>query len=313
MLKMKKLIIILAIMLPLVATAQRKGFKLVETVPSSEPKWVGAREHPDFIYVMGQEGATLAEAKNAALQGVLGDIAMSVAVNVKGDITNQSIINVAGDEVTYEESVVNNIKTKIAKMPAIQGITVQKADVFYKRFYNKKTGEEYFVLYMRYPFNEFERRDLIAAYNKMEKEIDEKIAKYIEDVDNVESVEDIKTSISGLISLKKELSEDDSRINQISTVVGMYNDIYNAIMMDVVESVPGKVAVRLLYNDRLIETSQKPRVSSDCATDFDISTENGLWYIGYDSRFCYQQDYPTINVVFKVGSKNLTKHIRIQF
>lgn len=310
---MKKLIVILAIMLPLVATAQRKGFKLVETVPSSEPKWVGAREHPDFIYVMGQEGATLAEAKNAALQGVLSDIAMSVAVNVNGDITNQSVINVVGDKVTYEESVVNNIKTKIARMPAIQGIAVQKADVFYKRFYNKKTGEEYYVLYMRYPFNEFERRDLITAYNQMEKEIDEKIAKYIEDVDNVESVEDVKTSISGLISLKKELSEDDSRINQISTVVGMYNDIYNAIMMDVVESVPGKVAVRLLYNDRLIETSQKPRVSSDCATDFDISTENGLWYIGYDSRFCYQQDYPTINVVFKVGSKNLTKHIRIQF
>lgn len=310
---MKKLIVILAVMLPLVATAQRKGFKLVETVPSSEPKWVGAREHPDFIYVMGQEGATLAEAKNAALQGVLGDIAMSVAVNVNGDITNQSVINVVGDKVTYEESVVNNIKTKIAKMPAIQGITVQKADVFYKRFYNKKTGEEYYVLYMRYPFNGFERRDLITAYNQMEKEIDEKIAKYIEDVDNVESVEDVKTSISGLISLKKELSEDDPRINQISTVVGMYNDIYNAIMMDVVESVPGKVAVRLLYNDRLIETSQKPRVSSDCATDFDISTENGLWYIGYDSRFCYQQDYPTINVVFKVGSKNLTKHIRIQF
>ena len=313
MLKMKKLIVILAIMLPLVATAQRKGFKLVETVPSSEPKWVGAREHPDFIYVMGQEGATLAEAKNAALQGVLGDIAMSVAVNVNGDITNQSVINVVGDKVTYEESVVNNIKTKIARMPAIQGIAVQKADVFYKRFYNKKTGEEYYVLYMRYPFNEFERRDLITAYNQMEKEIDEKIAKYIEDVDNVESVEDVKTSISGLISLKKELSEDDPRINQISTVVGMYNDIYNAIMMDVVESVPGKVAVRLLYNDRLIETSQKPRVSSDCATDFDISTENGLWYIGYDSRFCYQQDYPTINVVFKVGSKNITKHIRIQF
>lgn len=310
---MKKLIVILAIMLPLVATAQRKGFKLVETVPSSEPKWVGAREHPDFIYVMGQEGATLTEAKNAALQGVLGDIAMSVAVNVNGDITNQSVINVVGDKVTYEESVVNNIKTKIARMPAIQGIAVQKADVFYKRFYNKKTGEEYYVLYMRYPFNEFERRDLITAYNQMEKEIDEKIAKYIEDVDNVESVEDVKTSISGLISLKKELSEDDPRINQISTVVGMYNDIYNAIMMDVVESVPGKVAVRLLYNDRLIETSQKPRVSSDCATDFDINTENGLWYIGYDSRFCYQQDYPTINVVFKVGSKNLTKHIRIQF
>lgn len=313
MLEMKKIIIILAILLPLTATAQRKCFKLVETVPSSEPKWVGAREHPDFIYVMGQEGATLAEAKNAAMQSVLSDIAMSVAVNVNGDITDQSVINVSGNKVTYEESVVNNIKTKIAKIPAIQGIAIQKADVFYKRYYKKKTGEEYYVLYMRYPFNEFERRDLIKAYNQMEKEIDDKIAKYAEDIDDIKSVEEIKTSVAGLVSLKKEMSDDDSRINEINTIIGMYNDVYDAIMIDVVDNIPGSVVVRLIYNNHIIETSQKPKVNSDCATDFDIRTNNGLWFIGYDSRFCYPQDGPTINVVFKAGAKNISKQIRIQF
>lgn len=310
---MKKLVVILAIMLPLVATAQRKGFKLVESVPSSEPKWVSAREHPDFIYVMGQEGTTLADAKNAAMQSVLSDIAMSVAVNVNGDITDRSVINVSGDKVTFEESVVNNIKTKIAKIPAIQGIAIQKADVFYKRFYKKKTGEEYYVLYMRYPFNEFERRDLIKAYNQMEKEIDDKIAKYAEDIDDIKSVEDIKTSITALAGIKKELSDDDSRINQINTIIGMYNDVYNSIMIDVVDNIPGSVVVRLVYDNHIIETSQKPRVNSDCATDFDIRTNNGLWFIGYDSRFCYPQDGPTINVVFKAGAKNISKQIRIQF
>ncbi|MCQ2317624.1 MAG: hypothetical protein MJZ90_01705 [Bacteroidales bacterium] len=310
---MKKLVVILAIMLPLVATAQRKGFKLVESVPSSEPKWVSAREHPDFIYVMGQEGTTLADAKNAAMQSVLSDIAMSVAVNVNGDITDRSVFNVSGDKVTYEESVVNNIKTKIAKIPAIQGIAIQKADVFYKRFYKKKTGEEYYVLYMRYPFNEFERRDLIKAYNQMEKEIDDKIAKYAEDIDDIKNVEDIKTSITALVGIKKELSDDDSRINQINTIIGMYNDVYNSIMIDVVDNIPGSVVVRLVYDNHIIETSQKPRVNSDCATDFDIRTNNGLWFIGYDSRFCYPQDGPTINVVFKAGAKNISKQIRIQF
>lgn len=310
---MKKLVVIFAILLPLVATAQRKGFKLVESVPSSEPKWVGAREHPDFIYVMGQEGTTLADAKNAAMQSVLSDIAMSVAVNVNGDITDQSVINVSGDKVTYEESVVNNIKTKIAKIPAIQGIAIQKADVFYKRFYKKKTGEEYYVLYMRYPFNEFERRDLIKAYNQMEKEIDDKIAKYAEDIDDIKNVEDIKTSITALAGIKKELSDDDSRINQINTIIGMYNDVYNSIMIDVVDNIPGSVVVRLVYDNHIIETSQKPRVNSDCATDFDIRTSNGLWFIGFDSRFCYPQDGPTINVVFKAGAKNISKQIRIQF
>lgn len=310
---MKKLVVIFAILLPLVATAQRKGFKLVESVPSSEPKWVGAREHPDFIYVMGQEGTTLADAKNAAMQSVLSDIAMSVAVNVNGDITDRSVINVSGDKVTFEESVVNNIKTKIAKIPAIQGIAIQKADVFYKRFYKKKTGEEYYVLYMRYPFNEFERRDLIKAYNQMEKEIDDKIAKYAEDIDDIKNVEDIKTSITALAGIKKELSDDDSRINQINTIIGMYNDVYNSIMIDVVDNIPGSVVVRLVYDNHIIETSQRPRVNSDCATDFDIRTNNGLWFIGYDSRFCYPQDGPTINVVFKAGAKNISKQIRIQF
>jgi len=310
---MKKLLLILVVLLPFAVNAQKKGFKIVETVPSSEPKWVSAKENPDFIYIMGQEGTTLADAKNAALQGVLSDIAMSIAVNVNGEITDSSKFNVSDEKVTFEQTVVDNIKTKIAKIPSIQGITLQKADVFYKRCYNKKTGEEYYSLYLRYPFNEFERRDLIEEYNRMEKAINEKIKNYIDNIDDVKSLEDIKTAISGLNDLKKGLGEEDMRINQIGTVIGMYNDVYNSILIDVVENAPNRIVVRLVYDNRTITTSQKPKVSSECATDFDISFEDDMCVIGFDSRYCYPQDCPTINVGFKTGSKNQNKQIRIQF
>lgn len=311
---MKRLIIILILLIPFAVHAQKKGFKVVETVPEEQPKWVGAKENMDYIYVMGQEGTTLVDAKNAAIQCVLSDIAMSVAVNVVGDITDMSITNVEGNKIEFEETVVSNIKTKIAKLPAIQGITAQKADVFYKRFHNKKTGEEYFVLYLRYPFSEFERRDLIAAYNEMEKAINDKIFQYDQNVKNVSSLEEIKSSISALNDLKKELSDDDTRINQISSVITKYNDVCNSIVIDVVDNVPGKIVVRLVYNNRMIETLQKPKISSDCAEDFNSRyDENGSCVITFDSRYCYPQDLPTVDVSFRVGSKIQNKHIRIKF
>lgn len=312
---MRRLFVILAVLLPFAVNAQKKGFKVVETVPTSQPKWVSAKESPDFIYVMGQEGATLSEAKNAALQCVLSDIAMSIAVNVKGEITDSSIFNVSDDNVKFEQTVVDNIKTKIAKIPAIQGITLQKADLFYKRCYNKRSGEEYYIIYVRYPFNEFERRDLIDEYNRMEKAIDNKIKTYMDSVGDVYSLEDIKFAISRLNDLKKELGEDDRRINDINAVIGMYSDIYNSIMIDVVENVPGRIMLRLIYVNvnRTMATTQKPKVSSECATDFDINCIDGVFVVRYDSRYCYQQDLPTVDVNFKVGSKNLSKQIRIQF
>ena len=138
----KFLIIALALALPLCVCAQKKGFKLAETNPKEKPKWVTEKERPDYIYVKGQEGLNLADAKAAAMKVVVDDISQSVAVMVEGEIIDKTVMSVYGDKSEYKQEYINNTKTKLAKMPAIQGIAIQKADVYYERFYKKKTGEE---------------------------------------------------------------------------------------------------------------------------------------------------------------------------
>ena len=314
MTSMRKLLIIaMAMMLPLCTVAQKKGFKLVESNPKEKPKWVTENERIDYIYVKGQESATLADAKGAAMKIIVDDISQSVAVKVEGEIVDNTVIKIDGDRSEFTEEYINRTKTKLAKMPAIQGVTIQKADVYYERYYNKKNGEEYYVVYLRYPFTEFERRDLINAYNAHEKAINDQIAQYKDELETVSSIEDIRKNISSLTGLAKEVGDDDPRVHQINTIVGLYNDIYKSIIVEVVENRPGHMAVRLVYKGHLMTTSQKPNISSDCVTGFDVKYVNGVCHVDFDSEYCYQQDDPTVKITFKAGNYKPGKEVRIKF
>ena len=102
LLTMKKVLIIaLALMMPLCMIAQKKGYKLVESNPAQKPKWVTDKENVEYIYVKGQEGATLADAKGLAMKGVVDEISQSVAVKVEGEIVDNSVMIVNNNQSDY--------------------------------------------------------------------------------------------------------------------------------------------------------------------------------------------------------------------
>jgi len=309
----KTLIIAMALLIPFCAFAQKKGFKLVESNPTEKPKWVTEKERIDYIYVKNQEGSTLADAKGAAMKVIVDDISMSVAVNVEGEIIDKAMTTIDGDNMSFQEEYINRTVTRIAKLPAIQGVTIQKADVYYERYYNKKSGEEYYLVSLRYPYSEFDRRDLIEAYNAQEKAINDDIKKYNDEVETVTSIEDISKNITCLNGIKKELEDTDTRIHKINSIINLYNDICKSIIIEVVENNPEHMAVRMVYKNRTITTSQKPSISSSCAKDFDVRYEKGICHINFDSYDCYEQDEPTIKIVFKACSSKPSKQIRIKF
>jgi len=311
---MRKIFLIaFALMLPLCSVAQKKGFKMTESNPNEKPKWVTEKERMDYIYVMNQEGATLADAKGLAMKAVVDEISQSVAVNVEGEIIDNAMISINNDQSEYRQEYINRTKTRLAKMPAIQGITIQKADVYYERYYNKKTGDEYYVVYLRYPFSEFERRSLIEAYDKHEKAINDKIVMYADAVETVSSIEDINKNIASLTGLAKELDAVDTRNHRINTIIGLYNDIFKSLIIEVVENKPNHMAVRLVYKGRMISTSQKPKFASDCAMDFNTKYVNGICHFDFDSGYCYAQDDPEVKITFVAGSNKVSKQIRIKF
>ena len=138
---------------------------------------------------------------------------------------------------------------------------------------------------------------------KHEKEIDDKIAGYEDGLDNIESVEQIDASITALGALSKEIGPDDARVDRINGIVNRYVSVYDNIVVDIVSNEPGRLTVRLVYNGNTITTTQKPRVSSNCAAQFSQKNDGDDIVISYNSDYCYEQDDNYIEVRFRFGSK----------
>ena len=299
---MKKILIIaLGLMLPLCTIAQKKGFKLVEK-SGDKPEWVGKGSVKDYIIVQSDK-PTLEEAKADAMQKVRAEIASSVATNVVRTVNSYTQKTVEGTNASTNATMSIESTSKIAKMPAIQGVSITKADTYHELFKNKKTGEEYYNLYVKYPFSRFDLVELVTAYEKHEKEIDDRIANYEDGLNNIESVEQVDDAITALGALVKEVGPEDSRVDRISGITNRYIAIYDNIIMDIVSNVPGKLTIRLVYNGNVITTSQKPRVSSNCATQFTVRSEDDNMIINYNSDYCYAQDDNYVEIRFRFGSK----------
>ena len=299
---MKKLLIIaFAILLPVCGFAQKKGFKLVEK-SGDKPEWVGKGSVKDYIIVQSDK-PTLEEAKADAMQKVRAEIASSVATNVVRTVNSYTQKTVEGTNASTNATMSIESTSKIAKMPAIQGVSITKADTYHELFKNKKTGEEYYNLYVKYPFSRFDLVELVTAYEKHEKEIDDRIANYEDGLNNIESVEQVDDAITALGALVKEVGPEDSRVDRISGITNRYIAIYDNIIMDIVSNVPGKLTIRLVYNGNVITTSQKPRVSSNCATQFTVRSEDDNMIINYNSDYCYAQDDNYVEIRFRFGSK----------
>lgn len=299
---MKKILIIaLSLMLPLCTFAQKKGFKLVEK-SGEKPEWVGKGSVKDFIIVQSDK-PTIDEAKADAMQKVRAEIASSVATNVMRTVNSYTQKTIEDGNATTNATMSIESTSKIAKMPAIQGVSITKAETYQELFKNKKTGEEYYNLYVKYPFSQFDLVELVTAYEKHEKEIDNQIAEYEDGLDNIESVEQIDAAIIALGALSKELGSDDARVDRISGISNRYIAIYDNIIIDIVNNVKGQLTVRLVYNGKTVATSQKPRVSSNCAAQFNVKNDDNNVIINYNADYCYDQDDNYIEIRFRFGLK----------
>lgn len=304
----KILVIAMALMLPICAFAQKKGFKLIEK-SGPKPEWVGKGSVSGYIIVQSSEKTTLEEAKADAMQMVRTEMAGSVATNVTRTVDGYTQKKVDGTSSSTNATLTIESKSTIAKMPAIQGVSITKAETYQELYKNRKTGETYYVLYVKYPFSQFDLVELVTTYEKHEQEVDDKIAGYEEGLDNIENVEQIDAALLALKALSGEVGPDDSRYFTIDGIKKRYEKIYDNIIIDVVNKSSSKVTVRLVYNGKTIATSQKPRTSSNCATQFNVKTEGENMVVYFDSEYCYDQDDNYVEVRFKLGPKYVKERI----
>ena len=159
-----------------------QSYKLVEQSPKVKPKWVTDGTYPGSYFIQANKVATIEDAQNMVMTSLLNKIASSVAVQVEGetedkiDWTTVELNGKTKDE--YIQVIKSNTTLKIAKMPALQGISLSKAEVYWEKYTDKKTKETLYDYYILYPFSSFELQELIDTYNAQEKALNDKIDDY---------------------------------------------------------------------------------------------------------------------------------------
>ena len=144
-------ILSLLFLLPMNLCAQTK-FKLEEQSSKSRPDWLTDNNYKGAFMVQANGMASIEDAQNAVMTSLLNQIASSVAVEVTGETVSDVNWLTDNDKDVFSQNIQSSTITRIAKMPALQGISITKAQVYWEYYVNKKTNESYYDYYILYPF-----------------------------------------------------------------------------------------------------------------------------------------------------------------
>lgn len=304
---------ILLLLLPLFTCSQ--NYKLVDQSSKSKPKWMTDGSYPETYFIQANKVATLEEGQNNVMTTLLNQIASAVAVQVTGETKNiidWTTVDLGGmtrDE--YVQKVETNTSVKIAKMPALQGVSLSKAEIYWEKYTDKKTKETYYDYYILYPFSTFELQQLIDSYNAQEKALNDKIDDFRNQLDGIDDVSKLLTNIDDMKLLMKEIGEDDFKYARLSNVVKQYEQFVDNIDIHVVENKKDVLIIQLVNDDVVMKTSSLPKLRGECARDFSTKHIGNRVEITFNTFDCYEQDDNYVEVRFNIGKKRLVKKIRI--
>lgn len=315
----KNIIILILSFLPFLSISQ-KEYKLVEQSPKDKPAWITEGTHRGVFMVQANKMATLDEAQSAVMLSLLNNIASSISVVVMGetvDKINWEVVELNGKtKEEYIQNITTNTTLKISKMPALQGISLSKAEIYWERYIHKKTKESFYDYYILYPFSEFELQDLIDAYNAQEKAINDKIDNYRNILDEIDNIDVLLENISQMRSMKEEYKDDYVKYNKLETIISLYEKNIADIYIDVIENSNddniGTIVIQLVHDEKVMNTKSLPQLKGDCARDFTKKHSGDKIVLTFNTFDCYEQDDNYVEVRFNFGKKRLVKKINIK-
>lgn len=309
---MKKLLFLMSIcFFFLDATMAQKEYKLIEKSAKSRPIWLSEGNTQGYFMVQANKMSTIEEAQNAVMNSLLNQIASSVAVVVAGEITTDVSWMTDDEKDVFTQNIQSSTITKIAKIPALQGISLSKAEVYWELFRNKKDKQNYYDYYILYPFSPFELDRLIESYNANEKLIEDKINSYENQLDEISDISDILNNINEMKLMLNTLDNGDVKYYKLKNVIKQYGSFIDNVNVVVLENNADVMVIQLKYHDRVLKTSMMPRVTGECARDFEVRHDGDKIKIHQNTFDCYEQDDNYLTVRFDLGNKRIIKKILI--
>ena len=311
----KSIIILLLTVLPLIGFAQ-KDYKLVEQSPKNKPSWLTNGNTFGAFLIQANKVASLEEAQNNVMASLMSQVASSIAVQVVGEIEKNidwTVVELEGKtQEQYLEQVKDNTTLKIVKLPALQGFSITKAEIYWEKYQHKKTKEYCYDYYMLYPFSSYELEELIAEYNAQEKAVNDKIDNFRNVLDEIENVDVMLENINEMKSMIKEYGEEDaSKYNKLKNNISLYENLIANIYIEVLENANGKLVVQLKHDEKILKTKSLPQLKGNCARDFTKKHNGTLIEIGFNTFDCYEQDDNYVEIKFNFGKKRVVNKVLI--
>lgn len=305
---MKKVVVFILVFMPLIAFSQ---VKLEDKSHKSRPDWLHGTEKGYLI--VSETASDIESAKQKILMNLKDQIAETVATRVVSEstLTTQQVLN--GKNIDFQKEYKNYIVSKSANIPFISEISLSKAtDYYWEKYYNKKTKSYYYEYHVKYRLMDIDIRNMVQGFQSHEQELRKTFEDYENDLDNIKSVEAIERSINGLRAFKSKFDDNDMRVAKIDQLITDYQKLYESIVIEVVDNSIGSVGVQLQLNKRGIITKQIPKLSSNCATQFNPKLLDNILNIDFNFFDCEDNDSNWIEIRYKFGGKDVSKKVYIK-
>jgi uncharacterized protein (UPF0335 family) len=211
-----------------------------------------------------------------------------------------------GESITH--SYESRVETIAARLPFIQGITLDKAEIYWKKLYNKSDKTYKYEVHAKYPFTKFERNALVEQYNAIEQEKNNQFQQIKDAFSTFTEVEYIARAITDLNALC-EYYIDDNRKTEAKALIDNYRRLYNAISIVPYYTALGDIVFYLNLEGRHMTTSRRPNIKSEYASEIElVAIEDNLYRITYNYEYCQPEDDNKIDISYQFANNAVARH-----
>lgn len=277
--------------------------KVLERSAKKAPEWLNTAV--DGHLVVTVTAGTLADAQVKALSAVTERIILSVASNVSVSQSNVSSEVITESDATSRDEFERISKIKSANLPFLKGISQTKINgVYWQHVRDKATNKEYYEYSIKYPFTKLEQRTLQAEFEKLDAEKTAEYKELEEKINQIESVDEIKSALTQLAAMKAYFF-DDVRLQQVDGLTKRYRQLYDALTMVGTFEEKGKYRCQVLLDGNPVRVSKLPTVKSNCAGQIQVRPSNGSFLITYDAADCLPEEENFLDIQLRIEGKKL--------
>ena len=274
--------------------------KVVERSSKKAPQWVGV-SIADHI-VVSAEAKTLSEAKDKCIADIRQSIINSVATNISSKELTLDTQTINGQTTEVLRRYESQVQAIAAKLPFVTGVSLDDAEIYWQKIYNKREKSYKYEVHAKYPFSLLKRNSLIMEYLKQEQEQNEKYHALKSEFSTFTEIEFINRAIAELKALEQYFV-DQKRKDEAKVLASNYHKLYSQISIVPYHNALGEIVYYLNLEGRRMTTSRRPNIKSQYATSISFApAEQNMYRITYNYDNCQDNDENKIEVIHNFAS-----------